>query len=59
MPDMSVTLIKGDSTDSNTDYRDALPVNITGVVRPILGAQGYMLSHSGLSLHGTGIGTDR
>lgn len=59
MPDMAVNLIKGDSTDNKTDYRDALPVNMTGVLRPILGAQGYMLSHSGLTLHGTGIGKDR
>lgn len=59
MPEITVNLIKGDATDDKTDYRDALPVNFTGVLRPILGAQGYMLSHSGLTLHGTGSGTDR
>lgn len=60
MPEpITVNLIKGDATDDRADYRDALPINFTGVARPILGAQGYMLSHSGLTLHGSGIGTDR
>lgn len=59
MPKMPVTLIRGDATDNKTDYRDALPVNMTAVMRPILGAQGYMLSHSGLTLFADGVGTDR
>ena len=59
MPELTANLIKGDKTDSRTDYRDALPVNMTAVARPILGANGYMLSHAGLALHGTGSGIDR
>ena len=59
MPNMPVTLIKGDSTNSKTDYRDALPVNMTGVLREILGARGYMISHPGLSGFAVGAGLDR
>ena len=59
MPEIAINLIKGDATDDKTDYRDALPVNFTGVSRAILGAQGYMLSHSGLTQHATGVGIDR
>ena len=55
MPEITVNLIKGDSTDDKTDYRDALPVNFTSVSRPILGAQGYMLTHSGLTHHADGV----
>lgn len=59
MPETAISLIKGDKVSSKTDYRDALPVNMTAVSRAILGANGYMLSHPGLTLHGTGSGVDR
>ena len=59
MPTLSLPIIKGDKTVNNADYRDALPVNFTAVKRDILGASGYLLSHSGLVLHGTGVGVDR
>lgn len=52
-------LIKGDRTVNNADYRDALPVNFTVVERNILGAQGYILSHPGLTSFATGLGVDR
>ena len=50
MPESAITFIKGDSYGDETDFRDALPVNMTGVLRPTLGAQGYMIQASGLSL---------
>lgn len=59
MPTQQLTFIKGDKVGSETDYRDALPVNMTAVSRPVLGAQGYMLQLPGLSLHATGVGIDR
>ena len=54
-----VTLIKGDKVSLDTDYRDALPVNMHAVEKAILGAAGYMLVFPGLSLVATGSGTDR
>lgn len=55
MPEMPVTLIKGDKKDENTDYRDALPVNVSGVMRPILGAKGYMLQQPGITEYGNSV----
>jgi len=52
MAEMQIPLIKGDKVDDTTDYRDALPVNMSGVVKPILGAQGYMLQQPGLTEYG-------
>lgn len=59
MPNLNLPIIKGDRTVDNADYRDALPVNLTAVSKNILGASGYLLSHSGLTLFGTGLGLDR
>ncbi|CAM0101835.1 hypothetical protein PODOV084v1_p0051 [Vibrio phage 340E47.2] len=53
------SFIKGDKVGSETDYRDALPVNMTAVARAILGVQGYMLQYPGLTLHAEGEGIDR
>jgi len=52
MPEQAINLLKGDKVDSNTDYLDALPVNVSGVVREILGASGYMLQQPGLTAYG-------
>jgi hypothetical protein len=54
-----VPIIKGDKVGVETDYRDALPVNMYAVAHKILGANGYMLSYPGLTLLGTGSGIDR
>jgi hypothetical protein len=54
-----VNLIKGDKISVETDYRDALPVNMYAVERDILGAKGYMLCYPGLTELGIGIGLDR
>lgn len=59
MPNQIMNFIKGDKVGSETDYRDALPVNMTAVNREILSAQGYMLQYPGLTMHGTGEGVDR
>lgn len=59
MPISSVTLIKGDKVSLDTDYRDALPVNMYAIEKKILGAAGYMLVFPGLSLIATGTGVDR
>lgn len=59
MPQAQINLIKGDRVGVETDYRDALPVNMYAVLRPILGAAGYMSQEPGLSLFATGIGVDR
>jgi len=59
MPEMPVTLIKGDSHGSEVDFRDNLPVNMYAVAREILGAQGYLVMYPGLVSFGTGLGIDR
>ena len=55
----TVNIIKGDKVDKNTDYRDALPVNMYAVKRDILEAKGYMLCYPGLTYFGLGSGKDR
>ena len=55
----AVSLLSGDKIGSETDYRDALPVNMYAVERNILGAKGYMLSHPGLTSFAEGSGIDR
>ena len=55
----TVNIIKGDKVDPNTDYHDALPVNMYAVQREILGAKGYMLCYPGLAYFGMGSGLDR
>jgi len=59
MPETTITLLKGDKVDSNLDYRDALPVNVSAVDRPVLGAEGYMLQEPGLTQYAVGVGKDR
>lgn len=54
-----VPIIKGDKIGIETDYRDALNVNMYAVKREIMGAAGYILSYSGLTSFGTGSGIDR
>ncbi len=49
MPETPITFIKGDTIGIETDYRDSLPVNMTAIQRPIMGAMGYMLQAPGLT----------
>lgn len=55
----AITLIKGDKMGSETDYRDALPVNMYPILRPVLGADGYMLQIEGLTQYASADGVDR
>jgi len=57
----SIPMLKGDkiAPGLETDYRDAMPVNMYAVERQTLGAAGYMLSYPGLTQIGTGQGQDR
>ena len=55
----SISFVKGDKVDNNTDYRDALAVNYYAVLRPIYGEEGYMLNYYGLSDFATGQGISR
>ena len=59
MPSSQVPIIKGDTIGIETDYRDALPVNMFAVKRDILGAKVYMLQYPGLSSFATAVGKDR
>lgn len=60
MPSVKVPIIKGDKVNNlETDYRDALPVNMYPVKRDTLGNPGYMLSYPGIVSFGNGIGKDR
>ena len=59
MPSSVITFLKGDKVGSETDYRDSLPINMTGIARPLMGADGYMLETPGLTAFGTAIGVDR
>jgi hypothetical protein len=59
LPSANINLIKGDKASIETDYRDALPVNMYAVAKNILGAKGYMLCYPGLTAFGTGVGIDR
>lgn len=54
-----ITFLKGDKHGSEVDYRDYLPVNVSGVVRNVLGAEGYMLQEPGLTQYATVSGIDR
>ena len=55
----SISFVKGDKVDNNTDYRDALAVNYYAVLRPIYGEEGYMLNYYGLTDFATGQGISR
>ena len=59
MPQMPIQLLAGDTVDDQTDYRDAMPVNMSGILRPIFGSQGYMLQQPGITQYATGLGRDR
>lgn len=53
--------MKGDAIANGpeTDYRDALLVNMYAVERSVLGAKGYILNYPGLELFASGKGVDR
>lgn len=49
MPELALNFIKGDEHGPETEYRDALPVNMYAVERPVLGSQGYMCQEPGIT----------
>lgn len=49
MPELTLNFIKGDEHGSETEYRDALPVNMYAVERPVFGSQGYMCQEPGIT----------
>lgn len=53
MPDLVINLLKGDTVGSETDYRDALPVNMYGVTSELFGANGYLIQDQGLTAFAT------
>ena len=57
--EIQIPIIKGDKVSSDVDYRDNLLVNMYGVYKEIVGANGYILSHYGLKSLATGLGRDR
>lgn len=59
MQESLITFIKGDKNSSETDYRDLLPVNMSGILRQIFDAPGYMLETEGIASFGTAYGADR
>lgn len=59
MQSVQLPIIRGDKITSDTDYTDFLPLNLTAVAKPILGAAGYLISHDGLTQIATASGADR
>ncbi|MCP4090301.1 MAG: hypothetical protein GY746_10970 [Gammaproteobacteria bacterium] len=59
MAETVIPIIKGDTIGVETDYRDALMVNMYAVQREIMGAKGYILTYPGLTSFGTASGIDR
>lgn len=51
-----ISFLRGEKVDPTTDYRSILPKNATGILRPVLGAQGYMLQMPGLTQYGSATG---
>lgn len=56
---MIIPFFIGNKAGANTEWQDALPVNMYAVKKDILGAEGYVTTYPGLEAFGTGIGKDR
>src|SRR6478735_5302608 len=56
---LPITLLQGQKAAATTTYIDALPINVSGVVMPIMGADGFMQEQPGLTLYGTAVSLDR
>ncbi len=53
-----IPILKGDQV-KNAEYRDALMVNMTAIMRAVRNANGYILTHPGIEDFATGVGIDR
>jgi hypothetical protein len=56
---LQISLIQGQKANSTTQWVDALQTNVTGIVQPVLGADGWIQQEPGLTEYGTGQGSDR
>lgn len=56
---LPIQLLQGQKVNSKTQYVDALQVNVSGILMPILGVEGYLQQEPGLTQYGTGEGIDR
>lgn len=56
--EIPIPLLSGDKIESS-EYRDALPVNFTAVIKQIRGADGYVIVHPGLTSYAVVPGKDR
>lgn len=59
MAEVFINLLGGDKMGEETDYRAALPVNMSGINSAVFKARGYLLQQEGLTKYGEGIGVDR
>lgn len=59
MQSIQIPIVKGDTITADVDYTDFLPRNMVAVAAEIMGTQGYMISHDGLSQVATATGQDR
>lgn len=56
---LPIQLLQGQKVNSKTQYVDALQINVSGILMPILGAEGYLQQEPGLTQYGTSEGIDR
>lgn len=56
---LPIQLLQGIKANNKTQYIEALQVNISGIVQPVLGAQGWLQQEPGLTQYGEGDGIDR
>lgn len=50
MPSVQIPIVRGESTDAQTDYIDVLPKNLLAVAKQVRGDVSYLVSHDGLKL---------
>jgi hypothetical protein len=56
---MKLQLLKGTRVDANADWRDSLPINLSGFMQEIGAWTGYLRTVDGLTAFATGVGIDR
>lgn len=56
---MQIPMVRGDLVKEDSDYYDFLPKNFISIPKEVRGAQGYLLSHDGLTRMFTASGEDR
>lgn len=56
---LPIQLLQGIKANSKTQYIEALQVNVSGIVQPVLNAAGWIQQEPGITQYGTGDGVDR